>query len=122
MTERELLWSVVVLSAVIVILVTYGVVFRRRVTRERQEHEARAKEERERADLLFRSTRAGLLDWDAVTGAVVHSDRFKEMLGYAVDTDLTSRPFLEFVHPEEREHVRGQFGAELRDRSMTNAV
>lgn len=52
--------------------------------------DTQAEEQRRRADLLVRATKAGLLEWDAASGAVTYSDRFKEMLGYAADADTAA--------------------------------
>lgn len=92
----------------------------RRFARALQVEERVAIEQRERADLLVRSTKAGLLDWDAISGRTVYSERFREMLGYAAGTDLP--PFREQIHPEDEPRVHGSFMAQLRDRSVTSGV
>lgn len=93
-----------------------------RVTRALKAEELRSIEQRERADLLVRSTKAGLLDWDATSGVMTLSDRYREMLGYRADSPVWQQPFYELVHPQERDMVRDRFTAQLRDRTVMSAV
>jgi PAS domain S-box-containing protein len=93
-----------------------------RVSRALSAEELRSIEQRERADLLVRSTRAGLMDWDATTGVMTFSDRYREMLGYRADSPVWQQPYYELVHPDERDAVRERFTAQLRDRSVRSAV
>jgi PAS domain S-box-containing protein len=93
-----------------------------RVTRALRAEELRSIEQRERADLLVRSTQAGLLDWDATTGVMTFSDRYRQILGYRPDSPVWQQPFYELVHPDERDAVRDRFTAQLRDRSVRSAV
>ncbi len=46
--------------------------------------------------------------------------RTGHFMGYALD-ELTSRPFLDFVHPDDRETVRGQYQGRLRGESVSEA-
>lgn len=94
----------------------------RRFSRALAAEELRAIEQRERADLLVRSTGAGLLDWDSTTGRITYSGRYREMLGYPPDDGARLPPFNELIHPDERADVHGQFLAQLRDRSVRDAV
>ncbi len=95
----------------------------RRMSRALAAEELRAIEQRQRTNLLVRATKAGLLDWDAISNRVSYSDRYKEMLGYPADADAaTLPPFDELVHPDEREHVRQSFLEELRDRSVRSTM
>jgi PAS domain S-box-containing protein len=85
--------------------------------------ERRSLEQQQRADLLVRATQAGLLDWDSTTDRTTYSERLKEMLGYAPDTDTGSWPvFFELIHPEDCERVRTSFLSQLRDRSTPNST
>jgi PAS domain S-box-containing protein len=94
-----------------------------RLERALRAEEQRSLEQRQRADLLVRATQAGLLDWDAITNHTSYSERFKEMLGYAPDTDTGSWPvFFALIHPEDRERVRASFLSQLRDRSTPNST
>lgn len=93
-----------------------------RVTRALQAEELRSIEQGQRADLLVRSTQAGLLDWDATTGAMTFSERCREILGYPPDSPVWQLPFFDLVHPQDRDLVRERFAAQLRDRSIVSAV
>jgi PAS domain S-box-containing protein len=80
-------------------------------------------EQQQRADLLVRATQAGLFEWEANANRTSYSERLKEMLGYPADTDTSKWPlFFEFIHPEDRERVRGLLLAQLRDRSTPGAT
>jgi len=113
-------------------LVPYGVLvfvaapawlMARRLARALLVEERIAIEQRERADLLVRSTKAGLVDWDAISGRTSYSERFREMLGYPVASDAPPLPPLRtLLHPEDAEKVHGSFLAQLRDRSVRSGV
>lgn len=95
----------------------------RRFSRAMLVEERMAIEQRERANLLVRSTKAGLLDWDAISGRTTYSDRFREMLGYPAGAAAPELPpFREQIHPDDRERIHGSFVAQLRDRSVRNGV
>lgn len=80
-------------------------------------------EERERANLLVRSTKAGLLDWDAISGRTEWSERLREMLGHPGGPDAPELPeFRSVVHPEDHDRVHGSFLRQLRDRSVASGV
>ena len=90
-----------------------------RVARALSAEELRALEQRHRANLLVKATRAGILDWDATSNTVSYSERFKEMLGHPPDADTSGWPLLfEWVHPDERDAVQQAFGEQLRDGSV----
>jgi len=78
--------------------------------------ELRGLEQRHRVNLLVRATRAGIVDWDATSGKVSYSERYKEMRALPADAD-TARwpPFWAQVHQDDRERVRTAFLAHLRD-------
>ena len=106
-----------------------GFLLARRFVRALSAEELRALEQRERANLLVRATRAGTLDWDAVRGGLKFSDRYREMLGYPVN--IAGEPsigadglpqFYDMVHAEDRERVRNLFVAQLRQREVRSAV
>jgi PAS domain S-box-containing protein len=80
-------------------------------------------EQQQRADLLVRATQAGLFEWEANANRTSYSERLKEMLGYPADVDTSKWPlFFEFIHPEDRERVRGLLLSQLRDRSKPGAT
>lgn len=66
-----------------------------------------------------RGTNDGLWEWDTVTGAVYHSDRWHEMLGYEPG-DL--RPhideFTALLHPDDRDRVSTVLEAHLRGEAV----
>jgi PAS domain S-box-containing protein len=84
--------------------------------------EERLFEQRQRTDMLVRATKAGFLDWDAEAGTTVYSDRFKEMLGYAPETDPSVwGDYFSLVHPEDVGYLRTRFMEQLRDTGEPNA-
>jgi PAS domain S-box-containing protein len=85
--------------------------------------ERTAIELRERADLLVRSTKAGLLNWDAIGNRTTYSDRYREMLGYTPGPEAGELPeFIDQVHPDDREAVEASFRGQLRDRTVKSGV
>ncbi|TWO66962.1 response regulator [Caenimonas sedimenti] len=101
---------------IMVFVLSPSVVLARRLARALNVEELRALEQRVRGDLLVRSTKAGIYDWDVTTGQVVYSERLKEMLGFPADADTAGWPvFHEFIHPEDRAAVRASFVEELRN-------
>jgi signal transduction histidine kinase/CheY-like chemotaxis protein len=81
----------------------------------RKRAEAELAAERQRLALLLRSTKAGFLDWDAVTDTRAYSERLKEMLGHAPDADTSAWPSLfDMVHPEDRAATQASFREMLR--------
>ncbi len=103
-----------------------GILLAQRFARALSAEELRALEQGERANLLVRATRAGTLDWDAVTGTVGYSARFREMLGYPADAGVGVTGglplFYDMVHPEDRQGVRELFMTHLRRRDVRGAV
>ncbi|HSH89405.1 MAG TPA: PAS domain S-box protein [Ramlibacter sp.] len=80
-------------------------------------------EQRERADLIVRSTNAGVLDWDAISGRTTYSLRYREMLGYPAGADAPDPPpFRELLHPDDHDKVHGSFMQQLRDRSVRSGI
>lgn len=98
-----------------------ALVLLRRLARALTTEELRSAEQREKADLLVRTTQAGILDWDPTRGLVRYSPRLLEILGYPPDTDTSAWPlFYERIHPQERELVHDTFLRQLHDRSVRN--
>lgn len=66
--------------------------------------------ERDRLQLLVRTTKAGFSDWDAATETMTYSERYLEMMGYPAGTDTSSWPTVfMFMHDDDRERARAQF-------------
>jgi PAS domain S-box-containing protein len=95
----------------------------RRFSRALSVEERVAIENRERADLIVRSTQAGVLDWDAISGRTTYSDRYREMLGYPSGPDAPDPPRLDdLLHPQDLARVNADFKVQLRDRSVKSGV
>ena len=62
-----------------------AVVFTLREISERKRADASLRESEERLTLAFAGAQEGVWDWNLVTGDVVYSPRWKQMLGYADD-------------------------------------
>ena len=62
-----------------------AVVFTLREISERKRADASLRESEERLTLAFAGAQEGVWDWNLVTGYVVYSPRWKQMLGYADD-------------------------------------
>lgn len=92
----------------------------RRLSRALSVEERLAIEGQQRADLLMRSTNAGVLDWNAITGQVTVSERYRDMLGYGEGAEPP--PFRELVHPDDADQVHEAFLRHLRDRSVRSGV
>ncbi len=98
-----------------------AIVLARRLARALNAEELRAVEQREKADLLVRTTQAGILDWDDTRNLTTYAPRLKEMLGYPADTDTSAwPPFFERIHPYERDAVRALFVSQLKSRLVSN--
>ncbi|HEY8360218.1 MAG TPA: 7TM diverse intracellular signaling domain-containing protein, partial [Ramlibacter sp.] len=96
-----------------------ALVLLRRLARALTTEEQRSTEQREKADLLVRTTQAGILDMDLARGLVRYSARLLEILGHPPDEDTTGWPeFFERIHPHERAMVRETFQRQLQDRSV----
>jgi PAS domain S-box-containing protein len=64
---------------------------------------AALRESEERLRLAFAGAQEGLWDWNLETGAVVYSDRWKEMLGYGDDEiEPHVRAWERLLHPDDR--------------------
>lgn len=93
----------------------------RRLARALNAEELRALEQREKANLLVRSTRAGIYDLDTTRELTTWSVRLKEMLGHAAEADTSGWPGLqEFIHPDDRAEVQRSFEEQMNDRSVTS--
>jgi PAS domain S-box-containing protein len=64
---------------------------------------ARLHESEERLRLAFAGAQEGVWDWDVITGEVVYSPRWKQMLGYADDEIVPDvRAWEQLLHPDDR--------------------
>ncbi|MES2976241.1 MAG: 7TM diverse intracellular signaling domain-containing protein [Pseudomonadota bacterium] len=98
-----------------------AVALARRLARALNAEELRALEQREKANLLVRSTRAGIYDLDTTRELTTWSTRLKEMLGHAADADTSAWPHLhEFIHPADRADVQRSFASQMKDRSVAS--
>lgn len=105
--------------ALFVFALAPAVLLAQRFARALSAQELRSIEQRERVDLLVRSTKAGVLDWKVAEGTLAYSERFREMLGLPA---AAQPPFHELVHPEDRERVREHFERQQGDLSVRSAV
>jgi PAS domain S-box-containing protein len=112
--------------ALFVFAIAPAVLLAQRFAQALSAQELRSIEQRERADLLVRSTKAGVLDWAVAEGALTYSERFREMLGQpagpAAQAAQRQQPFYELVHAQDRERVREHFELQRGDRSVRSAV
>jgi diguanylate cyclase (GGDEF)-like protein/PAS domain S-box-containing protein len=84
----------------------------------RKAAEQAVRDSEERYALAARGANDGLWDWNLETGEVYFSERWKSILGYGVEeveNDIDA--WLERVHPEDIERVRGALDAHLEQRS-----
>jgi diguanylate cyclase (GGDEF)-like protein/PAS domain S-box-containing protein len=87
---------------------------------ERVAVEEHLREQEQRWQLALAGTNDGIWDWNAVTGEVFYSPRWKEMLGYGVDElPDTARVWEELVHPEDLPQARERIERHLRGESET---
>ncbi len=73
-------------------------------------------ESEERLRLAQQGARAGLWDWDMVTGDVTWSPEYYDINGLDPTTPASQASFLESVHPEDREQVVSAVAAALENR------
>jgi PAS domain S-box-containing protein len=80
-------------------------------------------EQRQRLDLLVRATQAGFFEWDRTQDLASYSGRLKEMLGHPADADTSAwPPFVDFIHPDDREPAYRDFLAGARSRGQPRGV
>lgn len=96
-----------------------GIVMARRLARALNAEELRGLEQRVRGDLLVRTTKAGIFDWDTTRGRMDYSARLREMLGYPADAQTHNWGlFHAFVHEDERQAVVAEFEQWMRSRDV----
>jgi PAS domain S-box-containing protein len=77
--------------------------FNMREISERKRSDAIVRESEERLTLALAGAQEGVWDWNLVTGDVVYSRRWKQMLGYADDEiEPHVRAWERLLHPEDR--------------------
>ncbi len=92
----------------------------RRLARALTVEELRSTEQREKVDLLVRTTQAGILDWDCTRNVTRYSTRLLEILAYPEDTGTRGWVYFDLVHPADRALVQGLFMNQLRQRNVRN--
>jgi PAS domain S-box-containing protein len=84
---------------------------------ERTRVELALRESEERLRLAFAGAQEGVWDWNLETGAVVYSDRWKRMLGYADDEiEPHVRAWERLLHPDDRAAAETLADAVMRDK------
>lgn len=76
------------------------------------------KRSRERFRMAVDGTRAGLYEWNRISGSMYLGPHFKMMLGYGESdlADMTFDSFLQMIHPEDRQKFDSSMGKHLKDR------
>ena len=84
-----------------------AVVFTLREISERKRAEAALRESEERLTMAFAGAQEGVWDWNLVTGDVVYSPRWKQMLGYADDEiEPHVSAWERLLHPDDMPRAR----------------
>jgi PAS domain S-box-containing protein len=95
-----------ILAAVLAFAVqTAGLAFLLITRRQRRRAERLLKESEERMTFAAASVNLGLWQFDWDTGALWTTERCRALFGLKSDVALTRSPFLNVVHPEDRENV-----------------
>jgi PAS domain S-box-containing protein len=105
------------ISVTIVTKPAASVAFIVRDVTERRRAELALKESEERLKLAIAGAQEGVWDWDLETGAVVYSDRWKQMLGYK-DEEIEPhvRAWERLLHPDDRASAEALTNAVTRDK------
>src|SRR5579872_952299 len=84
---------------------------------ERSRAELALRESEERLRLAFAGAQEGVWDWNLETGAVVYSERWKRMLGYADDEiEPHVRAWARLLHPDDQAAAEALTDAVARDK------
>jgi PAS domain S-box-containing protein len=78
---------------------------------DRREIAAALLEQRRRLEVAVEATGLGFWEWDVTAGQVNWSDRNRALFGLGPDDPVSSRRYLELVHPDDRDEVRTTFEA-----------
>lgn len=85
---------------------------------ERKEAEEALRASESRWQAVVRATQDGIWDVDLVSGAVYHSERLKQMLGYGSEEFPDTRAtFDDHLHPDDRKRVLGDLEEHLAGRT-----
>jgi PAS domain S-box-containing protein len=103
--------------AFVCVVLVLALLLVQRFNRALANEELRAIEQSERADLLVRAAKAGVLDWDVPNKHVHASERYREMLGLPTGEDAEVQAFESLLHPNDRERIAANFEARRRERS-----
>jgi two-component system, sensor histidine kinase and response regulator len=76
--------------------------------------EERLRRDEERWEMVLAANNDGLWDWDAVTGKIFHSPRWREMLGYEGDDSQPIPAWETLLHPDDALRVQQCLAAYLR--------
>lgn len=68
-------------------------------------------EQRRRLEAAVEATGLGFWEWDVRSGALVWSERNRELFGVGPDEPITIERYLSLVHPEDLERVREAYRA-----------
>ena len=95
---------------------TPAIVLTMREISERKRADATLRESEERLTLAFAGAQEGVWDWNLVTGDVVYSPRWKQMLGYADRRDRAARERVGTAAAPRRHAARARGERERRAR------
>ena len=82
----------------------------------RRRAEAQLRESEERLALAVAGAREGVWDLNLVTGHVLYSPRWKQMLGYEDERDRAAHPGVPAARPSRRSTPRGRGTEQRRER------
>ena len=98
-------WSTALVFTTIGVLVSYVMESLHSARRELDRRGQALREREERMRMAVESANIGAWDFDVETGTHHWSDRTKLMYGLQPQDDVTHVPFLQLVHPDDRERV-----------------
>ena len=78
---------------------------------DRRRMAAALSEQRRRLEVAVEATGLGFWEWDVAAGQVNWSDRNRELYGLGPDDPVSTRRYLELVHPDDVAEVRATFEA-----------
>ena len=64
-------------------------------------------------DAALRISRLGTFEWNMKTGRVMHSERMREIFGFAPDAGLFAEEYFERMHPDDLSEVKALIAASL---------
>jgi PAS domain S-box-containing protein len=86
---------------------------------ERRAMEERLRRDEERWQLALAANNDGIWDWEARTGNVFHSHRWREILGFDEQDEEADEPWENLLHPEDAEEVLARLDSYLRRETPT---